>query len=169
MNIGSFTPPWRFPMFINNTLTFSSLAYFKGQPLVLCCPSSLTAQESILLEAQINGFHDHNVTLAIFVSRDTVHNLPWTLPTSEFCLPLLTDPLNRLRRALGLSHNLAAKRCETLFFDQNGRLEFRLIHDLNHSGITRVLEITERYFSLNTQVQIQTPAKDSQVKEVEVF
>ncbi len=153
MNIGSSTPPWRIPMFINGTLTFSALSFFRGQPLVLCCPSLLTAQTSILLEAQINSFHDRNTRLAAFVSRDTTHNLPWNLPSSEFRLPLLTDPLNRLSRALGLSRNLVALRCETLFFDGNGRLEFRLIHDLNHSGITRVLEVTERLFSQDTHKQ----------------
>ena len=166
MDIGSFTPPWRVPMFINGTLAFSALSYFKDQPLVLCCPSSLTAQESILLETQINCFHDRNATLAAFVSRDTTHNLPWNLPSSNFRLPLLTDPLNRLSRALGLSRDLVAKRCETLFFDRNGRLEFRLIHDLNHSGITKVLEVTDRYFSFDTHVQCQASAK---IREVEKF
>ena len=147
MNIGSLTPPWRVPIFINGTLSFSSLAYFVGSPLVLCCPSFFTANEALLLEDQNKSFHDHHATLAAFVSRDTTHNLPWNQPSSKFRLPLLTDPLNRLSRALGLSRNLVAKRCETLFFSQYGRLEFRLIHDLNLSGITKVKEIADQYFT----------------------
>ena len=145
MNIGALTPPWRVPTFVNGTLQFSPLSYFKGQPLVLCCPSLLTAQESILLEGQIACFQDRYTTLAAFVSKHTIQNLPWMKPSSEFRLPLLTDPLNRLSRALGLSRHLTAKRCETLFFSGTGRLMFRLIHDLNVRGFSRVLEVTEQY------------------------
>ncbi len=167
MNIGTLTPPWRVPTFVNGTLQFSSLSYFKGQPLVLCCPSLLTAQESIFLESQISCFHDRQTTLAAFVSRHTTQNLPWTKPTSEFRLPLLTDPLNRLSRTLGLSRHLAPKRGETLFFTQNGRLEFRLIHDLNVSGFKRVLEVTERYFSSNSPRQDQPKALQHQIEKQE--
>ncbi|MGB0911143.1 MAG: hypothetical protein ACPGYT_12340 [Nitrospirales bacterium] len=165
MNIGSFTPPWRVPMFINGSLSFSALSYFKNQPLVLCCPSSLTNEETLLLETQIDHFHKRNAALAAFVSRDTTHNLPWNLPSLKFGLPLITDPLNRLSRALGLARNLVAKRCETLFIDLHGRLEFRLIHDLTPSGITRVLEVTDRYFSLNAPRRLQAPEK---VLEVDI-
>ncbi len=169
MNIGSFTPPWRVPMFINGTLAFSALSYFKNQPLVLCCPSLLTAQESTLLEAQRNSFHNRNATLAAFISRETTHNLPWNLPPIDFCLPLLTDPLNRLSRALGLARNLVANRCETLFFDGNGKLEFRLIHDLNLSGISRVIEVTDRYFSMSTQSQPQASAGTLETEKAEFY
>ena len=159
MNIGSPIPQWRVPTFIQGTLTFSSLARFQGRPLVLCCTPSLTPTQAWLLEAQFHRFQKHDAVLAAFVSCDIIHDSPWTLPSSDFLVPLLTDPLNRLGRSLGLSRNLAPKRCETLFFDQSSRLEFRLIHDLNLRGLTRVLEINER---LSTPITLKQTTKEWQ-------
>ena len=160
MKIGSHIPPWRIPTFIKGTLSFSSLSRFLGQPFVLCCTTSLTASRAWLLESQINSFRNRQACLATLVSRYMNYDLPWTLPSSDFRLPLLTDPLKRLGRSLGLAHNLSSERCETLFFDQYGRLEFRLIHDLNHNGITRVLEVTECLFSQDTHTQMTEPCLD---------
>ena len=153
MKIGSTIPPWRVPAFIRGNLTFSSLAHFQGAPLVLCYIPKITREHVLLLESQFKSFRDRNATLATFVSNDIPHDFPWTAPYSHFCIPLLTDPLNRLGRSLGLSRNLPAKRCETLFFDQSGQLEFRLIHDLSLQGFSKVLEITERFFSQFTPTQ----------------
>ncbi|WP_447970583.1 hypothetical protein [Nitrospira sp. M1] len=146
MKIGSPIPPWRVPTYIKGTLTFSSLSHFSTHPLVLCCAPSLTAPQAWLLESHIKDFHMRQVFLATLVSRYMDYDVPWTLPSSNFRLPLLTDPLNRLGRSLGLSRHLPANRCETLFFNQCHRLEFRLLHDLTAKGISRVLEITEHHF-----------------------
>jgi len=147
MKIGSPIPAWRVPTFIKGTLTFSSLIHCISQPLVLLCTPSLTAAQAWLLEAHVTEFHNRHAFLATLVSRYMNYDLPWALPSSNFRLPLLTDPLRRLSRSLGLSHNPASQRCETLFFAQDHRLEFRLLHDLNVKGLSRVLEVTEHHFS----------------------
>ncbi|GJL56039.1 MAG: hypothetical protein NPIRA02_31710 [Nitrospirales bacterium] len=171
MNIGSPIPPWRVPTFIKGTLTFSSLSHLSTQPLVLCCTPSLTASQAWLLESHINDFHIHHTFLATLVSRYMGYDVPWALPSSNFRLPLLTDPLKRVSRSLGLSRNLPPQRCETLFFGQNGRLAFRLIHDLDLRGIIRVLEITNRHFSRSLPTPLDSthpPAlKPSTFEEVE--
>ncbi|GJL64820.1 MAG: hypothetical protein NPIRA04_34740 [Nitrospirales bacterium] len=162
MKIGSPIPTWRVPTFVKGTLTFSSLIHSTSQPLVLCCTPSLTAAQAWLLEAHVTKFHNRHAFLATLVSRYMNHDLPWTLPSSNFHLPLLTDPLRRLSRSLGLSHNLAAPRCETLFFAQDHRLEFRLLHDLNVKGLARVLEVTEHHFSHLIQRPSQEPKNSLQ-------
>ena len=158
MKIGSQTPPWRVPTFIQGILTYSSLSFFEGQSLVLCCPSAMTATEAFILEAQVSQFHDRQATLAALSTSnwDSLSSSPLLL-SPRFRLPLLTDPLQRLGRALSLSQDLSANRSETLFFNQHGRLDFRLIHDLTVQGLTRVLEITERYLSIDTHSQFTDP------------
>ncbi|GJL65092.1 MAG: hypothetical protein NPIRA05_00630 [Nitrospirales bacterium] len=151
MKIGSSIPAWRVPTFTKGTLTFSSLIHSTSQPLVLCCTPSLTASQAWLLETHVTEFHNRHTSLATLVSRYMHYDLPWTLPSSNFSLPLLTDPLGRLSRSLGLSHNLASERCETLFFTEDHRLAFRLVHNLNIKGLLKVLEITEHHISHHLQ------------------
>jgi len=153
MKIGSPIPAWRVPTFIKGTLTFSSLLHCTTQPLVLCCTPSLTASQAWLLEAHVSEFHSRHAFLATLVSRHMNYDLPWTLPSSNFRLPLLADPLRRVSRSLGLSPNIAPHRCETLFFAQDHRLEFRLLHDLNVKGLSRVLEIVDHHFTHLIQSQ----------------
>jgi len=169
MKIGSPIPPWRVPTFTRGTLTFSSLAQFQGTSLVLCCIPSLRSTQACLLEAQYTNVQDRHAVLAACISSSKIHDLPLPFPSSDFRLPLLTDPLNRLGRSLGLSRQLSVKRCETLFFDQYGQLEFRLIHDLNLRGFSSVLEITERLFTFTKMAKpVQHFSSDRpQIEEVE--
>ena len=144
MKIGTQIPTWRVPTFSNGKLSYSSLTEFLGEYLVICCTQSLTASQVWLLESRGKYFRRNHACLVTLATRYMNHELPWSLPRLNLRLPLLTDPLRRLSRSLGLTENIPDERCETLFFNQDGRLEFRLIHDLNQSGLTRVLEITER-------------------------
>jgi hypothetical protein len=84
--------------------------------------------------------------VAALVPGDFLVGQSWVRPPHEFRFPFLTDHLRRLGRALHLSRSLPSHRCETLFFDQHSRLQFRLCHDLNLRGITAVLEIAESDF-----------------------
>ena len=144
MNIGKQAPSWRIPTLVNGQLTYNSLQQFLGKPLVLCCVSSLTKDEANFINSQFERFKEFETLLAVLIANDPLLKQLSTQHLTQFRPPLLTDPLQRLSRSLKLTRSLPVQRCETLFFDQQCRLEFRLIHDLNLRGITMVLEMVER-------------------------
>ena len=167
MNIGEPAPRFRVPCLLNGEFTSLSLpnllsrvpsllnGRFKflpssgtpSQQLVLCCVPSLDQTHAWLLDPQVARFAECDAVLAVLVSGDFLFGHDWVRPPHEFDLPLLADPLKRLGRSLHLSRSLQPGRCETLFFDQHSRLQFRLIHDLNLRGITTVLEVAASGFA----------------------
>ncbi|MCA9473553.1 MAG: hypothetical protein MRJ96_02675 [Nitrospirales bacterium] len=149
MKIGTHIPLWRVPILQDGTLSFSSLTSFEGEYFVLCCIQSLTVTQTRLLKSQSDDFLNTHARLIALLNHDRNHEFPWPPPEFSLRLPLLTDPLQRLSRPLGLSQHLSIERCETLIFNQDSRLEFRLIHDFNQSGFTRVLEMTKQLIEQN--------------------
>ncbi len=145
MKIGTHAPLWRVPCLLNGRMTYLPLTAFQGNQLVLCCLPSLPEPEAWLLDPQVNRFHECGVVLAVLVHDEHGFGQSWVRPPHEFCFPLLADPLGRLGRSLRLSRSLPSHRCETLFFDQHSRLQFRLVHDLNLRGIATVLEVAESH------------------------
>ena len=139
-------PTFRIPCLLNGKLNFLPLSEFQGNTLALCCVSALTETEAWVLDAQVKRFRECGAVLAVFVSGDFTFEPTWIRSPYNFCLPLLTDPLKRVSRAMRLSRSLSPQRCETLFFDDQSRLTFRLIHDLNLRGISTVLDIAESAF-----------------------
>ncbi len=146
MKIGMKAPTVRMPCLLNGKLNFLPLSEFQGNTLALCCVSSLTETEAWVLDAQVKRFQECGTVLAVFVSGDFAFETTWICSPYNFCLPLLADPIKRVSRALRLSRSLPPQRCETLFFDDQSRLQFRLIHDLNLRGISTVLDIPESEF-----------------------
>ncbi len=143
MKIGTHAPQWRVPCLLNGRMTYLPLTAFQGNQLVLCCLASLPETDAWLLDPQVNHFHECGVALAVLVHGEYGFGESWVRPPHEFCFPLLADPLRRLGRSLHLSRSLPSHRCETLFFDQCSRLQYRLVHDLNLRGIATVLEVAE--------------------------
>ena len=148
MNIGNTAPAWRIPTITNGQLSYRPLQQFSDKRLVLCCLASLAEDEARFFNSQAERFAEVGSQLAVFVSRDPLLKELQNQQLIQVHLPLFTDPLQRLSRTLNLSRTLPPNRGETLFFDQQCRLEFRLIHDLNLRGILMVLEMAE---SLNCQ------------------
>jgi hypothetical protein len=145
MNTGIPAPIWRIPCLSNGGLLNLPLTAFHEKPMVLCCMPSLTETKAWLLEAQVPCFHKNGVVLAALVYDDPLFHQSWIRPPHEFHLLLFTDPLRRLARKLRLSRSLPPYLCETLFFDQERRYRFRLLHDLNLRGITTVREIGKNH------------------------
>lgn len=146
MKIGTQAPIWRVPCLLNGRLTYLPLRAFQGNQLVLCCLPSLSETDAWLLDPQVSRFHECGVVLAVLVHGEAGFGQCWVRPPHEFRFPFLADPLRRLGRTLRLSRSLPSHRCETLFFDQDSRLQFRLFHDLNLRGIATVLEVAESNF-----------------------
>ena len=143
MNVGNYTPNWRIPTFVNGQLAYLSLRQFKGTRVVLCCLASIAEDEARVFNSQTERFSEFWSRLTVFVSHDPLLKELPTQQLIQFRPPLLTDPLQRLGQALGLSRSLPPNRCETLFFDRHCRLEFRLIHDLNLRGLNMALEMAK--------------------------
>lgn len=161
MKIGTHAPTWRVPCLLNGRLTYLPLAAFQGNQLVLCCRPSLAETDAWLLDTQINRFYECGVVLAVLVQSDYAFSQTWVRSPHNFRLPFLADPLRRLGRSLRLSRFLPSHRCETLFFDQHSRLQYRLCHDLNLRGITAVLEIAESDFCQRSNQKFPDFAVDS--------
>jgi hypothetical protein len=136
----------RVPCLLNGKFQFLPLSGSPSRHLVLCCVSSFNQTDAWLLDPQVSRFAESGTVLAVLVSEDFIFGHNWVRPPHEFDLPLLADPLGRLGRGLRLSRSLPPGRCETLIFDRQSRLQFRLIHDLNLRGMTTVLEVAESDF-----------------------
>ena len=143
MNVGNHSPNWRIPTFVNGQLAYLPLRQFRGTRVVLCCLGSIAEDEARLFNSQTERFAEFWSRLTVFVSHDPLLKALPTKQLLQFRPPLLTDPLRRLGQALSLSRSLPPNRCETLFFDQQCRLEFRLIHDLNLRGLNMALEMAK--------------------------
>ena len=115
MYVGNFTPNWRIPTLVNGQLAYLPLRQFKGTRVVLCCLASLAEEEAGFFNSQTERFAEFGSRLTVFISHDPLlKDLP-THQLIDFRPPLLTDPLQRLGQALGLSRSLPPNRCETLF------------------------------------------------------
>lgn len=163
MNIGNKAPAWRIPTITNGQLSYRPLQQFSNKRLVLCCLASLAERESKFFNSQAERFAEFWSRLTVFVSHDPLLKELPTQPLIQFRPPLLTDPLRRLGQALSLSRSLPPNRCETLFFDQHSRLEFRLIHDLNPRGFNMALEIAESLHCHASFSESREPKFDSKL------
>ena len=141
MNIGDPFPTYRVPALIKGQLCSFTLSQMHGRRMFVCCISPLTELEFLLVNSQTRRFEEYDTTLLLLVSNDFPFSPSWGLAPKTLHIPLLADPLRRLSRRLGFSRSISSPRCESLLFDRKGRLEFRLIHDLNFRGLTMLLEI----------------------------
>ena len=143
MNIGNKAPAWRLPTITKGQLSYRPFQHFNDKRLVLCCLASFGEEEAKFFNSTTERFAEIGSRLTVFVSHDPLLKELPSQQLTQFRPPLLTDPLQRLGQALGLSRSLPPNRCETLFFDRHCRLEFRLIHDLNLRGLNMALEMAK--------------------------
>ncbi|MEX2493725.1 MAG: hypothetical protein WD425_18405 [Nitrospirales bacterium] len=141
-------PTVRVPCLFKGQFTFLSLADSQEHLFALCCLTNLTEKDAWFLEGQAQEFEQSGSNFGVLVSTDQVLGSGWVRPLQDFSLRLYIDPISRLRRAFHLSSSLRSTRGETLIFDQDQCLRFRLIHDLNLKGMSAVLDIIHSDFLL---------------------
>ncbi len=161
MKIGMKAPTLRVPCIFNNQFSFLPFVNFQKSQFALCCLSDLKETDAWFLEAQAQEFKQSGSALAILVSNDTVLGQDWGRPPQDFGIPFFIDPINRLKKSLHLARSLRPNRCETLIFDQNTRLQFRLIHDLSLKGVGSVLDIIQSEFVQNSVEQSEISNRNS--------
>jgi len=139
MNIKRQIPDFRLPCLKKGDLYFAPLPNSDGTPLILCSLPHLTEKEAYLLEAHGKEVAKSGVNLAILLHRTFPSTESWVRPLQEFNLLLFVDPLKRLGRSLRLLHNLPLQRCESLIFDHQNLLKFRIFHEFNLRGFSTLL------------------------------
>ena len=144
MSTKTFTiPNFRLPCLRQGELCNAPLSQFTGQPFILCCLPHLTEKETWLLEAHTKEVEKSGGTLAVLLHRNFPSTESWVRPLYEFDFPIFVDPMKRLRRSLRLLRTLPLQRCESLIFDQERFLKFRVFHHFNLRGLSTMLSIAQ--------------------------
>ncbi len=143
MTTNMYLPTYRLPRIIKGDLRYEPLADAHGRPLILTCLHSLTEPDSPILESQTQELSQIGWGWALLFPHSFPTTESWPRSLEELAIPMFTDPLKRVCRTLHLFDNLRRGRCETLIFDRQGYLQFRLIHDLNLRGFSTVMDIAK--------------------------
>ncbi len=136
-------PNFRLPCLRQGELCNAPLSPSQGLPFILCCLPHLTEKEIWLLEAHAKEVEKSGKTFAVLLHRNFPSTESWVRPLYEFGFPIFVDPMKRLRRSLRLLHTLPLQRCESLIFDQDRLLQFRVFHHFNLRGLSTMLNIAK--------------------------
>lgn len=136
-------PSFRLPYLREGDLSCAPLTIFHGDPFILCCLPHLTEKEAWLLEAHAKEVEKSGGIFAILLNRNFPSSKAWVRPLHEFGFPIFVDPMKRLTRSLRLLHTLPLQRCESLIFDQDRSLKFRVFHHFNLRGLSTMLTIAK--------------------------
>ena len=155
MKIGMKAPALRVPCIFNNQFSFPPFFDVQNTQFALCCVTELQETDAWFLESQAQEFKKSGSALVVLVAIDTVLGQDWGRPPQDLEIPFIIDPISRLQKSLRVAESLRPNRCETLIFDHDTRLQFRLIHDLSLKGLASVLDIIECDFVQNSSVQTE--------------
>ena len=136
-------PSYRFLRLQDGELKYISLKNFEEPTFVLCCLFSLTERDAWMLEAHGKEIRNSQGALALLLPQFFPSTDSWTRPLHEFDIPIFVDPLQRLCRSFQLFRSLPSRQCESLVFDHENRLKFRIIHHLNLRGLSTVVELSK--------------------------
>lgn len=142
MKIGHSTiPRMRVPALLKGQMILFDLASLQGQWSIVCCLPPFDFGEAIFLNQYQRTVQKEGVRLLgmlPFVNPLLDPRLP---KTKILRIPLLADPLQRLRRALGLTEASSTNRCQSYIVDPNGVIRYHLVHPLNWRGLSFLIEI----------------------------
>ena len=131
----------RVPALIQGELTFLDFPPRGGRWSALCFPSTFGLIESVFLDRQTGVFEREDATLFAVIPSEGVLRESWCRQFGKLRIPLLADPLRRLRKVFGLAISDSPTRCQSLLLDPTGVFRFHLTHDLNGRGMGARLEI----------------------------
>lgn len=96
--------------------------------IALCFPASLRAEDLLCLNRQAECFAREGATLLGVVSDRMLLQSLCHRELRDMTTPLLTDPLNRLHRAYGMSQESA--KTNTFLIDPGRVLRHHIVHEL---------------------------------------
>lgn len=141
LHIGQRAPRFRVPALRDGALTYLDSAGLHGRWVVLCCLPRLSPVEATIVARQAETFARYGAELLAVAPEDDALRRPWLSRLGLLSVPILVDPVRRLRRAYGLIPDQVSTRCRTFLIDPDGLLRFHLVHDLNGRGLSAVTEI----------------------------
>lgn len=158
MRIGYSTiPGMRVPALLKGQMILFNLATLRGQWGIISCLPSFDYGEAIFLNQCYRTVQKEGaILLGMSLFEDPFLNARQS-KTNILRIPLLADPLQRLRRVFGVSENLRANRSQSYFIDPQGVIRYHLIHPLNWRGLSFLIEILK-----HCQEQYPSPNKTSQ-------
>lgn len=161
--IGERAPRFRVPALMEGAFIYIDSARFQGRWMVLCCLPSLGLVEPTFLDQQVEAFAQKGASLlAVGPEDDSLHQ-PWASRIGKLRVPILADPLRRLRRSYGIARAYAPGRCRTFLMDPDGLLQFHLVHDLNGREMSALLEIIGAGQSQKAQRSTASPQRSSEL------
>ena len=129
-SIGRPVPRLRLTAVVNGDYTRLDPAVVANRWLVLCFPASLRAVDLLCLNHQASYFARGGALLLGVVSDEMLLQPFHHRQLHNLTVPLLTDPLNRLHRAYGMSCTPSAGKANTFLIDPNRILRHHIIHEL---------------------------------------
>jgi len=142
MRIGhSKIPRMRVPAFLKGQLFLFDLARLDGRWGIVCGLPPFDFGEAVFL----NQYHrtiqkEQAILLGMLPFADPL--LDPSLPKARVLrIPLLADPLHRLRRVFGLTGKPTSNRCHSYVIDPRGVIRYHLVHSLNWRGLFFLIEI----------------------------
>ncbi len=161
MRIGQTTlPHMRVPALLKNQMILFNLATLRGRWRIFSCLPSFEYGEAIFLNQCYRTVQKEGaILLGMSLFEDPFLNAKQS-KTKILRMPILADPLQRLRRIFGVSENPSPNRSHSYFIDPGGMIRYHLIHSLNWRGLSFLIEILkhcqEQYSSSIKAVQADT-------------
>jgi alkyl hydroperoxide reductase subunit AhpC len=93
-----------------------------------------------LIDLHNDDFRREGAILLALCPNAPIFHASWIRQTPYLRIPILTDPLFRLHRLLGISRESFHGRCCSVLIDPSGVLRFRHTHDFNGRGMKSLKE-----------------------------
>ncbi len=150
-------PRMRVPALLKGQMILFDLASLQGKWSIVSCLPPFEFSEAIFLNQIQRTVQKEDATLLGLLPFGDLF-LDTRLPKAKILrIPLLADPLQRLRRAFRVSEKYCTNRCQSYFIDPQGVIRYHLIHPLNWRGLSFLIEILKHCQELYSPSTIKTP------------
>lgn len=142
MKIGHSTiPRMRVSAVVKGRVVMLDLASLQGQWGIICCLPQLEFPEAVFLNQYHRTVQKEGASLLGFLPFVDPCLDPRLPKAKVLSIPLLADPLQRLRRVLGLEMKPSTSGCQSFIFDPQGVIRYHLVHRFNWRGFSFLVEI----------------------------
>jgi hypothetical protein len=160
MRIGQSTiSRMRIPALLKGNLILLDLGNLRGKWSIICCLPPFDFGEAVFLNQYHRTIQKEGAVLLGMLSCGAPILDPNLPKTKALRIPLLTDPLQRLHRILGLSGRPSSNRCQSFLFDPQGIMRYHLVHQLNWRGMSFLVEILKHCQDLYPQPTQPQPSR----------
>jgi len=129
----------RVPAVVEAELAYLDLAQFRDRWVALCFMPHLEPPEATFLGGHAEKFAREHVSLLAIAPDSALFDRQWISRFGNQRLPLLADPLRRLRRRFDVPRNPIG--CQTFVIGPDGLTRCRIAHDLTDWSLRTILEL----------------------------